>query len=164
MRCITAVLVAVVATGCARDEPSRFPAPDYATSGGWEDESDPMVVNGATFQGPGGRYRMLYDDAGRTIVPQAPIHDPPPSHAIDLGSRPRRVGPRDVHLRAVRLDNAARHLAEAGSFNVVVESELPQLVSAELRGVDPYDALVVLANTHGAHVRFDAGIVVVGPR
>ena len=74
------------------------------------------------------------------------------------------MGPRDVHLRAVRLDNAARHLAEAGSFNVVVESELPQLVSAELRGVDPYDALVVLTNTHGAHVRFDAGIVVVGPR
>ena len=54
-----------------------------------------------------------------------------------------------------------RFLADSGRFNLVVESGLTGQVTASLRGVDAYDALVTIAEANGAEVRYDRGIVMV---
>ena len=59
---------------------------------------------------------------------------------------------------------AFQFLADAGRFNLVTAEGLSGKVSATLRGVDPYDALVSLAEANGAMVQFDRQIVVVKKR
>jgi hypothetical protein len=74
------------------------------------------------------------------------------------------VGKQDIWFNRARLDNALRLLADAGRFNLVLHGELSQSVTAELRSVEPYDALLALADAHGAQVRFRNSIVIVsGP-
>jgi hypothetical protein len=78
--------------------------------------------------------------------------------------RPRTHGKRDIQLRNARLDNALRMIASEGGFNLVVEGDLTAPVTVELHAVDPYDALLALAEANGVHVRYEHDIVVVGSR
>jgi hypothetical protein len=79
-------------------------------------------------------------------------------------SRPRRGTPVDVSFQGADMTNAFQFLADAGRFNLVMEDGLSGRVSARLRGVDPYDALVSIASAHGVSVRFSDEIVIVGKR
>jgi hypothetical protein len=61
-------------------------------------------------------------------------------------------------------ESALQFLADAGRFNLVIESGLTGSVSATLRDVDPYDALVAIADANGAEVGYERRIVVVRRR
>ncbi|HHH31854.1 MAG TPA: hypothetical protein ENK57_26385 [Polyangiaceae bacterium] len=151
------LLAAALLVGCASTDDDRFRAPEHATWGDWEDGSgaEPRPELSRTiFQGPDGPYEAITDGDGRTVVPQAPL-------ARDRPSRPPRVGPRSVKLRKAPLESALRLLADAGQFNLLLEGDLSQSVSGDLKNVDPYEALRALASAHGAYVRFDGQIVVV---
>ena len=109
----------------------------------------------------------LYDDAGRPLLQsnQAPNRDrlpiaPSPHRPTPKG--PRRVGRRDVRLHGARLDDAMRALAVAGRFHLVVPEPLSQPIDLELVRVEPYDALLVLAEAHGLSVSYQRGVVIVG--
>lgn len=86
------------------------------------------------------------------------IGDPAPPPAP---SRPRSRGKVEVSFHRADLENALRFLADSGKFNLVVESGLAGSVTAQLRGVDAYDALVTIAEANGASVRYERGIVMV---
>ena len=79
-------------------------------------------------------------------------------------TRPPRHGRHDLRLHQARLDDAVRLLAREGDFNVVIHGDLPQTVSVELRDVDAYEALLVLAESHGVAVHYQDGIVTVKSR
>ncbi len=101
-----------------------------------------------------------YQARARTLQARGPIligePAPPPEP-----TRPRKRGRVAVSLNGADLENACRLLADAGKFNLVVQSGLTGTVSATLDGVDPYDALVAIAEANGAEVRFERGIVIV---
>jgi hypothetical protein len=101
-----------------------------------------------------------YRPAARTLLGGGPITigDPAPPPEP---TRPKRRGHIALNLQAADLENAMRLLAEAGGFNLVVQAGLTGSVSAKLDGVDPYDALVALAEANGAEVRYERGIVIV---
>lgn len=98
--------------------------------------------------------------ASRTLAQQGTIliGDPAPPPAP---TRPRARGRVEVSFHRADLENALRFLADAGKFNLVVESGLTGSVTAQLRGVDAYDALVTIAEANGAAVRYERGIVMV---
>jgi len=121
-----------------------------------------------------------YDDAGRPLrqtgPPQPATTQTAAASPVRL-ARPRRValqkgrsrcpaavGRRHVALRRARLDNALRLLAHAGGFNVVVDGALRGLVSLDLKNVEPFDALVVVARNHGAQVHCGKHAVLVAAR
>lgn len=89
-----------------------------------------------------------------SILIGEPAPPPPPS-------RPRSRGRVEVSFHRADLENALRFLATSGHFNLVVESGLSGSVTASLRGVDPYDALLTIAQANGADVRYERGIVMV---
>ncbi len=68
----------------------------------------------------------------------------------------------DLHL--AEMASAFRLLADAGGFNLVIQEGLSAKVSATMHGVDPYDALLVLARANGAEVRYEQDVVVVTKR
>lgn len=86
------------------------------------------------------------------------VGDPAPPPAP---SRPKAHQRVEVSFHRADLENALRFLADSGRFNLVVESGLTGSVTAQLRGVDAYDALVTIAEANGASVRYDRGIVMV---
>ena len=101
--------------------------------------------------------------SSRTLAPIAQygsilIGEPAPPPAP---TRPRSRGRVEVSFHRADLENALRFLADSGRFNLVVESGLTGLVTASLRGVDAYDALVTIAEANGAEVHYDRGIVMV---
>jgi len=69
----------------------------------------------------------------------------------------------DVHFHDAELEEALRLLADAGGFALVAEGELSGRVTLELRRVPPYEALVTIAEAHGARVTRQGRIVVVTP-
>ncbi len=84
-----------------------------------------------------------------------------PAPAQDWAPRPGRGRKVDVDFAEADLPNAMQFLADAGGFNLVLEEGLTGRVSARLHGVEPYDALVALAEAHGAEVSYERRIVVV---
>jgi hypothetical protein len=60
--------------------------------------------------------------------------------------------------------NAFQFLADAGHFNLILEDGLNAPISATMRGVDPYDALVAIAHANGVEVRYEREVVVVTKR
>jgi hypothetical protein len=75
--------------------------------------------------------------------------------------RPRRRGHIDVSFQRAEMVNAFQLLADAGHFNLVLQDGLAGHVSATLKGIDPYDALVALAEANGVAVRYEGDVVVV---
>ncbi len=120
--------------------------------------------------------QVLYDSAGRPHLLEYDTSEPR-SLAADSASRfetqsigpthkrpaarPRRVGRRDIKLHHARLDNAFRLLANVGKFNLVVQGDFTKTVSLALRRVEPYDALLALAQSNQARVELRDNIVVV---
>jgi hypothetical protein len=78
--------------------------------------------------------------------------------------RPRRGAPVDVSFQKAEMANAFQLLADAGRFNLVMQEGVGGHVSATLKRIDPYDALVALAEANGVAVRYEAGVVVVRKR
>jgi hypothetical protein len=76
-------------------------------------------------------------------------------------SRPRRVGKRDIRMRNARLDNALRIIAELGRFNLVMKGSQSDPVTLDLSEVEPYDALLALAEARGMSIRYQGNVVIV---
>lgn len=87
------------------------------------------------------------------------IGEPPPVER-PLGRRERVT----VRFANAELEEALRLLADAGGFAMVADGDLAGRVNADLRQVRPYEALVSLAEAHGARVERRGAIVVVTPR
>jgi len=81
---------------------------------------------------------------------------PPPAPA-----RPASRGRVQVSFYRADMENAFRYLADIGKFNLVLESGLTGAVTATLRDVDPYDALLSIARANRVDVRYERGIVTV---
>jgi hypothetical protein len=92
----------------------------------------------------------------------------PDGHATGgADARPVRIGGRrvaDVRLRDASIQDAMRLLADVGGFGLVVDPEIEARVSVDLQRVDPFVALVTLADTNGAQVDVRDGLVVVRKR
>jgi hypothetical protein len=82
------------------------------------------------------------------------------THAAEV-PRPRRRGHIDVSFQRAEMVSAFQLLADAGRFNLVMQDGLSGHVSATLKGIDPYDALVALAEANGVAVRYEGDVVVV---
>jgi hypothetical protein len=142
---------------CAGCASATSPIPAHADLDG-EAEPTVMEADGVRFDAAGRRV----DDAGHTTIA------PPPTttHTLSVRevapARPRRVGPRDIQLHGARLDNALRMLAQEGRFNLVVRGDLALPISIDLKAVDPYEALLAIAQAHGIEVRYSDNIVIVG--
>ncbi|MBK6513994.1 MAG: hypothetical protein IPG04_07670 [Polyangiaceae bacterium] len=81
----------------------------------------------------------------------------------DEGSpRPKRAKKVDIDLVGAPFDEVARLLADAGRFNVVVEAPGASSVTVRLRDIEPYDALLAIAEVRGIDVRYRRGVVIVG--
>lgn len=114
-------------------------------------EDERLAAYGGEVRGPG--THVLFRGQSSILIGEKA---PPPAP-----ERPRSRGRVHVSFHKADLDNALRFLADSGRFNLVVESGLTGSVTAELRGVDAFDALVTIAEANGAAVRFDRGIVMV---
>lgn len=75
--------------------------------------------------------------------------------------RPPRRRKIDVELLRAPFPDAVRFLAESGGFDVVVEAPSATDVTVSLHGVDPYDALELIAEAKGLAVRTRHGVVIV---
>ena len=159
-RVIQLAALAALASGCAEAQPARpRSAPLAADLAAWvgpspDDAPPSTTISPAPARSlassnadPGARYEA------RRIAPP-PVATP----------RPKRQGRVNVSFQGADMVQAFQFLADAGRFNLVMAEGLTGKVSATLRGVDPYDALVSLAEANGATVRFDKRIVVVRKR
>ena len=86
-----------------------------------------------------------------------------PTHAVPP-PRPGRRARVDVSFQQADMVSAFQTLADSGRFNLVMQEGLNGKVSATMRSVDSYDALVAIAEANGAEVRFQEGVVVVRKR
>lgn len=110
---------------------------------------------------------------GRSVSIADP--EPPDTHVdrfattrIGGGGEPARGRPPrrrkvDVELLRAPFPDAVRFLAESGGFDVIVEAPSATDVTVSLHGVDPYDALELIAETKGLAVRTRHGVVIVAP-
>ena len=117
--------------------------------------------------GPDGR--PLTEEAPETVVPlREQVTLVPTERERDFAgvgsAHPPRVGRRNVEVRGARLDNTLRMLAEHGRFNLVLPSPLAEPVNLRLRGVEPYDALLAVAQSHGLEVAYAGDVVTVTPQ
>lgn len=133
--------------GGASARPSIAAAPAPLTDhGSWQSAADAPAAPPS---------RVLFQQQQRASIligEKAPPPDP---------VRPRSRGRVDVSFHRADLGNALRFLADSGRFNLVVEAGLSGAVTAELHGVDAFDALVTIAEANGAGVRYHRGIVLV---
>jgi hypothetical protein len=130
---------------CAGSPPPR-PAGSSADLGAWESE--------------GAEAAPLRRSSRLSVAPAA-------IGAVTLKSAPAEQAPRprgrqrvDVNFNKADMVTAFQFLADAGHFNLVVQDGLSGQVSATIHGVDPYDALVALADANGVGVRYDGQIAV----
>jgi hypothetical protein len=103
---------------------------------------------------------------------------PPGSRSIDSPPEVRRIRPHrapdgrppvrrsriDASFAGADLTDALRLLADAGGLALVVGEGVQGTVDIDLRAVDPFDAMVALAEAHGASVSVRGRIVVVSAR
>jgi type II secretory pathway component HofQ len=68
-----------------------------------------------------------------------------------------------IELRDAPLDEVLRYLADAGGFSLVLEPSLGRPVTVSLHRVEPFDALVTLAEESGLRVRYANGVAIVAP-
>lgn len=79
-------------------------------------------------------------------------------------ARPKRTKAVDIDLVRAPFDETARLLSDAGRFNVVVEAPSASAVTVHLKAIEPYDALLILAEARGLEVSYRRGVVVVTSR
>jgi hypothetical protein len=159
-------LLAFVSAGCAgaaqdearpRAAASPTPLTDTWISAPREPLAPPATRTRSITMGP---QAAPYPSALRTLKQQGTIliGEPAPPPAPTRPAGRARIA---VTFHHADLENAMRFLADSGRFNLVVESGLTGSVTASLRGVDAYDALLSIAEANGAAVRFEHGIVMV---
>ena len=154
----------VFALGCA---PART-AGDGALADG-----DPLTARGSHWDGPArsqaaapsrpafgeavgdvGSTRLFESDTPVRSFETTRIADAePPARA----TRPPRRARISLDLRAAPFEDVARLLSDAGHFNLVLDCP-SSLVTVTLRDVEPYDALVSLAELRGLSVRYERGV------
>jgi hypothetical protein len=137
---------ALLLAGCASPPPARSaPAGTSADLAAWVSAEETA---------PG---------RGTVILPgRAPIAEPVTLKTpVAVAPRPRRQAHIDVNFQSAEIVNAFQLLADTGRFNLVMQDGLGGHVSATLKGIDPYDALVALAEANGITVRYEDDIVVV---
>lgn len=124
--------------------------------------SVPVASNSAVNEAPPSGYgsapsRSFYDGpSDRWAVKQ--IGAP----AAEQGAaRPKRTKLVDIDLVRAPFDETARLLSDAGRFNVVVEAPSASAVTVHLKSIEPYDALLILAEARGLEVSYRRGVVVV---
>jgi hypothetical protein len=150
------LIPAYAAMGCAA--PPTRPASTSADLGAWVDADEGAPRRSSTtlarpLDGP--------ERAGSSIASRGALTLP--SHAAPP-PRPRRHGRVDVSFQKAEMGNAFQFLADTGHFNLVLQDGIGGHVSATMRGVDPYDALVALAEANGVEVRYQGDVVVVKKR
>jgi hypothetical protein len=146
----------LLTAGCAAAPPPPRAAPLPADLSAWVgDAAHPAAPSRA--MAPAAEPREA--EAPRAGFASHPLAAPP-ERAPRPGGRARV----DVSFQGADMVNAFQFLADAGRFNLVLSDGLGGKVSATLHGVDPYDALVSLAEANGAKVRYEREIVVVSKR
>ncbi|MEM1034709.1 MAG: hypothetical protein AAF928_05195 [Myxococcota bacterium] len=164
-------LIGACGGGPVRPVSSSSPAVEVASASSAEEEAGAQALYDADGRprvagvppsgvGASDAARVVYLRDAFTRVPTAR------QRAFDgVGrARPPRVGRRDVRIRSARLDNALRLLAEEGRFDLVVAEPLGDAVDLRLSDIEPFDALQVVARTHGLVVHYAGDIVTVAPR
>src|SRR4051812_9423347 len=144
----TRMACALLAVGCAEAPPrARAPASSSADLGAWisasEDEGQARVSTLSGAPSPS------LAAAGPATIREH-VHEPP---------RPRRGKHVDVSFQGADMVSAFQFLADAGRFNLVMQDGMTGQVSASMRSVDPYDALLALAHANGIEVRLEGDIV-----
>jgi hypothetical protein len=146
-RMTSLLLALVVCTGCAAPAARSAPAsPRSADLDAWVQAEAAPALGGS---------RTLSPLAAGPVRIEAPEPAPP---------RPPTKRQVDVSFQRADIKNAFQFLADTGQFNLVLDDTLSGEVSARLRNVDAYDALVTLADANGATVRYERKIVVVRKR
>ncbi len=84
-----------------------------------------------------------------------------PAEQLSSG-RPARARRVHLELKDTPFDEAARLLSDVGGFAVVVEAPNASPVTASLSDVEPFDALVALAEARGLGVSYARGVAVIG--
>lgn len=84
--------------------------------------------------------------------------------AEQTAARPKRTKLVDIDLVRAPFDETARLLSDAGRFNVVVEAPSASAVTVHLKSIEPYDALLILAEARGLAVSYRRGVVVVAAK
>lgn len=170
---VAASLVIASAFGCATQSASRV-RPDVSRSSAYEPIERDDVSRSAAYE------PIERDDVDRDsfVAPALVTRESrtirverEPTAPTDFDSGPRdgtrriRRGRQvDVSFREADLANALRFLASAGGIDLVLSGGLAGTVTVELRRVRALDAIVALAEAHGATVETHRGIVVVRAR
>lgn len=148
-------------------------APARTAGDGALAEGDPLTARDSQWDGPArsqaapppdpafgeavgdvGSTRLFESDAPVRSFETTRIADAePPARA----TRPPRRARISLDLRAAPFEDVARLLSDAGHFNLVLDCP-SSLVTVTLRDVEPYDALVSLAELRGLSVRYDRGV------
>lgn len=158
-RLLRLVGLLVIVSGCAAEAPRPKAAPLAADLEEW--------VGSASPRGSSARTTTLAQPRSGDDAPRAGVHArhiAARDEFVERAPRPGGRGRVDVSFQGADMVNAFQFLADAGRFNLVMQDGLTGKVSATLRGVDPYDALVSLAEANGATVKYDRSIVVVSKR
>jgi hypothetical protein len=140
-----------IAVGCSTPPPR--PAATSADLGAWTSAPEGAPARSST--------TLPSAATEATLVARGPVTLP--THAAPPARPGRRVRV-DVSFQQADMVSAFQVLADSGRFNLVMQEGLNGKVSATMRGVDPYDALVALAEANGVNVHFEDGVVVVKRR
>ncbi|MFO0552837.1 MAG: hypothetical protein U0271_30895 [Polyangiaceae bacterium] len=162
-----------VLVGCARPAPARPPPPCEEIAvpqSSAEPVSAPKSETATVVERASEGFQYGVPDEDRSAVEERDLGRPERFRVRRIGaladeatrSRPGGARRVDVDLVKAPFDEAVRLLADTGRFNVVVEAPGASPVTVRLKGVDPFDVLVVIAEARGLEVRFERGIVVVG--
>lgn len=149
--------LAVLISGCAAEAKRPRAAPLPADLSAWVSDSAPAVTRAT----PLARRAGDDEDGAPGARSARPRHIIPP---VEREARPRARARVDVSFQGADMVSALQFLADAGHFNVIMGEGLSGKVSATLRGVDPYDALVSLAEANGAVVKYERRIVVINKK
>ena len=167
MRGVVLTSLLMVTSACSNPRPPAEPSPSRDTTTEVCARSAETPAAPETETSRGYAPSRTLDIPGPAPAQPAPdrwsvrrIGGAPAGH--DGASRPRRTKKIDIDLVAAPFEDVARLLSDAGRFNVVVESPAPGPVTVRLMDIDPYDALVVIAESRGVDVRYRSGVVIVG--
>jgi hypothetical protein len=151
--CGAAFLAVTTHAGCL---PATSSPKDPAGRGQWRSTPSPASSSSvSTTSSPALPTRDTTTiSSGEGVEPDAPL-------GAITGARPGQGRRVDIALRGASLQDALRFFADAGHFSLVVEGSLGGVVDVELVDVDPYEALVLVAQAKGASVSVQAGTVVV---